>query len=181
MVETFPRRRVWWAPLAGTGETLMMKTTLTQPGANKLREELKRLQHEERPRAIEAVKVAQESPDIQDPSVLALAVEHQKRVEDRIAELEAQLANVEGPDGEGERRDTPVAIEALVTLRVEPDGELICYRIVGEQEADIGAGKLSVSSPVARALLGRVAGESVIVETPGGRPTYHIVQVRYGE
>lgn len=87
----------------------------------------------------------------------------------------------EHPDTAGERASPPVARDALVTLRLGPDGEPVCYRIVGEGEADVSAGKLSISSPVARAVLGRVAGESVIVETPGGRATCQIVEVRYGE
>jgi len=159
----------------------MKKTLLTRDGAEQLREELNRLRQEARPHAIEAIKDERDSPDFQESSAYAQALEHQQLIQRRIEELENKLANAEIIDTDAEHGERCVVFGALVTLRMEPEGEPVSYRIVGQDKADIPNGKLSVSAPLARALLGREAGEVVTVETPGGNRTCRILQVRYGE
>jgi transcription elongation factor GreA len=160
----------------------MTKPMLTADEVDNLREELERLRQMERPRLIEAIADARESPALQQGAEYSRVIESQQRVERRIAELESKLAKVQVTDDVGAKHsDGPVSLGASVTLRTEPEGKPVCYRIVGESEADIPSGKLSVSAPLARALLGHEKDELVAVDTPGGTQTYQIVEIRYGE
>ena len=158
----------------------MKKPTLMGNDAEELREELNRLQQEESPRAAQAIRDAQDSPDFQQGAEYAQALERQTLIEHRIAELKRKLSGAQAHD-EAVPGDSRVALGASVTLRPEPEGEPVRYRIVGADEADIASGKLSVAAPLARALLGREAGDLVTVEAPGGTRNFRILEVAYGQ
>ncbi|MGD9000638.1 MAG: transcription elongation factor GreA [Granulosicoccaceae bacterium] len=158
----------------------MKKTMLTRNSAEKLREELTWLKQEEHLRAIEAIADARESPDFQNSTAYLQAVERRQLIELRIDELQSKLSNAQVIDVETMPADSRVVFGALVTLQTDSKGEPVCYRIVGEDEADISTGKLSVSAPLGRALLGREEHEQITVETPGGTRTYRILEIRYG-
>ncbi|MGD8743108.1 MAG: transcription elongation factor GreA [Granulosicoccaceae bacterium] len=158
----------------------MKKTMLTRNSAEKLREELNWLQQEEHLRAIEAITDARESPDFHNSTAYLQAVERRQLIELRIDELQNKLSNAQIIDVETMPAGSCVVFGALVTLQTDANNEPVCYRIVGEDEADVSTGKLSVSAPLGRALLGREEDEQISVETPGGTRTYRILEIRYG-
>lgn len=158
----------------------MTKTMLSADEVDNLREELNRLREVERPRLIEAIADMRESPTFQQSADYFEVIDSQQRVERRIAELESKLATVQSIDDVGApHRGGPVVLGASVTLQMEPEGDSVCYHIVAEAEADIPSGKLSISSPLARVLIGREEDELVTVDAPGGARTYRILEVRY--
>ena len=157
----------------------MSKVPITIQGAEQLREELNRLKKTERPRIVTAIAEARAHGDLRENAEYHAAKEEQGFLEARIKEIEAKLSNAEVIDvtrlGSGGR----VVFGATVDLVDEDDGREVCYRIVGEDEADIGAGLISITSPIARALIGKEDGDVVEFEAPGGRKAFEVVEVRY--
>jgi transcription elongation factor GreA len=155
-----------------------MKVPMTKRGAELLREELHRLKTVERPANSKAIGEARAHGDLSENAEYHAARERAGFIEGRISELEAKLGNAQVID--------PKLVDAEgrcvfgATVDVEDDaGDPATWQIVGEDEADIKAGRISVSSPIARALIGKEAGESVEVQTPGGLKRYEILDVRY--
>ncbi len=157
----------------------MSKTPMTVRGAEKLREELARLKQVERPRVIQAIAEARAHGDLRENAEYAAAKEQQGFIEGRIREIEAKLANAQIIDVRQINANGKVVFGATVELIDEETGEEVTYQIVGEDEADIGQGLVSVNSPIARALIGREEGDVVTVKAPAGERRYEIVAVRY--
>jgi transcription elongation factor GreA len=157
----------------------MRRAPLTLPGAERLRTELRRLKSEERPRIIQAIAEARSHGDLSENAEYHAAREQQSFVEGRIKDLEAELANAEIIDVTRLQPGDRVVFGATVDLEDCVDGSKVVYPIVGDAEADIRSGLISVSSPIARALVGRSAGEVVDVQAPGGVRSYEIMDIRY--
>ena len=156
----------------------MTKVPLTARGAEQLREELRVLKTE-RPKISEAIAAARAHGDLRENAEYHAAKEQQGLAEARIRDIEAKLANAEIIDVTRLRPSGRVVFGATVHLVALDDGAEARYRIVGEDEADIKAGLLSVGSPIARALIAKQQGDTVEVVTPGGRRAYEIVEVEY--
>jgi transcription elongation factor GreA len=157
----------------------MNKSPMTVTGAQKLREELKRLKSEVRPRIIQAIAEARSHGDLSENAEYHAAREQQGFIEGRIAEIEGKLARAEIIDVRVLERAGKVVFGATVEISNIGSGEELIYRIVGEDEADIQAGLISIRSPIARALINRMEGELVAVEAPGGRIEFEIIAIRY--
>jgi transcription elongation factor GreA len=158
---------------------MMDKTPLTQRGAELLREELKHLKSVERPRVVEAIATARAHGDLKENAEYHAAKEQQGLMEARIRDIEAKLSNAQIIDVTRLPKSGRVVFGATVHVVEVESGTESKYRIVGEDEADIKAGLMSVTSPIARALIGKEEGDSVDVATPGGSRTYEIVEVEY--
>jgi transcription elongation factor GreA len=154
-----------------------MKTPMTLRGAELLRQELHKLKTVERPANSQAIAEARAHGDLSENAEYHAARERAGFIEGRIAELEAKLGNAQVIDPKLVAADGRVVFGATVDL--ESDGTAATWQIVGEDEADIKAGRISVSSPIARALIGKESGEIVDVQTPGGKKRYEIIDVRY--
>ena len=155
-----------------------MKTPMTRRGAELLRSELNRLKNEERPRISAAIAEARSHGDLSENAEYDAARDRQGMVEARIRDIEAKLANAQVVDPRELDAEGRVVFGATVELE-EESGESATWQIVGEDEADIKEGRISVGSPIARALIGKHAGDAVDVQTPGGLKHYEIVDVRY--
>ena len=151
---------------------------MTAEGASQLQEELKNLKNTERPAVIKAIAAAREHGDLSENAEYHAAREHQSFIEGRIAELEDQFSRVEIIDVKA-LKGKQIKFGATVTLADEETDVEKTYQIVGEYEADPSAGRISVTSPIARALINRAVGDSVEVVTPGGHKDYEVVKVRY--
>lgn len=157
----------------------MTTIPMTANGAERLREELKRLKSEERPRIIQAIAEARAHGDLKENAEYHAAKEQQGFIEGRISELEGQLSNAQIIDVSKLANQTKVVFGATVDLiDVETEKE-VSYQIVGDLEADISASRISISSPIARALIGKEAGDIAVVKAPGGDREYEIVTIRY--
>jgi len=156
----------------------MAKTPITSRGAELLRAELQRLKTVERPSVISAIAEARAHGDLSENAEYDAARERQAFVEGRISEIEAKLANAQIIDPKLLDAEGRCVFGATVDLE-EVGGEAVTYQIVGEDEAEIKEGRISISSPIARALIGKDAGDVVEVRTPGGVKRYEIVDVRY--
>ncbi|MCP5144642.1 MAG: transcription elongation factor GreA [Gammaproteobacteria bacterium] len=157
----------------------MSKTPMTVEGAQALRDELHRLKTEDRPRITKAIAEARAHGDLKENAEYHAAREQQSFSEGRIADIESKLANAEIIDVAKVDAGGRVIFGATCELlNVETDAE-VTYRIVGEDEADIKAGKISVNSPIARALIGKKEGDAIGVQTPGGLVEYELLAVRY--
>lgn len=157
----------------------MSKVPLTVHGAERLREELRRLKYEDRPRITEAIATARAHGDLKENAEYHAAKEQQGLMEARIRDIEAKLGNAQVIDVTALAQDGRVVFGTTVHLvDVESDAE-VTYRIVGEDEADIKQGLLSIGAPIARALIGKSEGDTVEVVTPGGRRVYEIAEVEY--
>jgi transcription elongation factor GreA len=156
----------------------MPKTPMTKRGAELLRAELQRLKTEERPRISQAIAEARSHGDLSENAEFDAAREHQGLVEARIKDIEAKLANAQVIDPKLLDADGRCVFGATVEVE-DADGEKATWQIVGEDEADIRQGRISISSPIARALIGKEAGETVEAQTPGGLKRYEILDVRY--
>jgi transcription elongation factor GreA len=154
------------------------RSPMTLRGAELLRAELKRLKGEERPRVIKAIAEARSHGDLSENAEYHAAREQQGFIEGRIAEIESRLGSAEVIDVATLSAGGKVVFGATVELEDE-EGQAVVYQIVGEDEADIRAGRISVSSPIARALIGKVQGDVVDVAAPGRTLSYEIVSVRY--
>ncbi len=154
------------------------KVPLTAQGADKLRAELKKLKTEDRPRIVDAIAAARAHGDLKENAEYHAAKDQQGLIEARIRDIESKLQNAQIIDVTTLSPSGRVVFGATVLL-VDADGNEAQYRIVGEDEADIKRGLLSVGAPIARALIGKVEGDSVSVETPSGRREYEIAAVEY--
>jgi transcription elongation factor GreA len=157
-----------------------MKHPMTLKGAEALRAELRRLKSEARPSIVKAIAEARGHGDLSENAEYHAAREQQGFIEGRIRDIEHKLANAQIIDPAKIPSTGKVVFGALVELEDQTDGARVVYQVVGEDEADIRAGRISVSSPIARALVGKVEGEVVEVTTPGGTRSYEIIAVRGG-
>lgn len=151
---------------------------MTLRGAELLRGELNRLKNVERPRISAAIAEARSHGDLSENAEYEAARNHQGLMEARIRDIEAKLANAQVVDPKTLNAEGRAVFGATVDVEDE-DGEAATWQIVGEDEADIKEGRISVGSPIARALIGKHAGDAVDVQTPGGLKHYEIVDVRY--
>lgn len=157
----------------------MNKIPLTVAGEARMREELNRLKNEERPRIIEAIAEARAHGDLKENAEYHAAKEQQGFIEGRIKDLEAKLSNCQVIDISKLPQNGKVVFGVTVELEDIDNGDTLEYQIVGDDEADIKANKISVSSPIARAMIGKEAGDVAKVQTPGGIRELEIVEVRY--
>lgn len=156
-----------------------MPIPITARGAEKLKEELQRLKSVERPAIIQAIKEAREKGDLSENAEYDAARERQGFIEGRIQELEGKLSALQIIDPARVDAGGRIVFGATVGLEDLTAGEMVKYQIVGDDEADIKAGLISVSSPIARALIGKLEGDVVEVAAPGGRREYEVLEVRY--
>jgi transcription elongation factor GreA len=152
---------------------------MTSRGAEALRAELKRLKTEARPSVIKAIAEARAHGDLSENAEYHAAREQQSFIEGRIKEIEMKLGNAEVIDPSKLTNTGKVVFGAVVELEDQDDGTRVVYQVVGEDEADIRAGRISISSPIARALVGKSQDEVVDVAAPGGIRSYEIVAVRF--
>jgi len=157
----------------------MSKVPLTVIGAEKLREELHRLKTVERPNVVAAIAEARAHGDLSENAEYDAAKERQGFIEGRIQEVEGKLSNAQIIDPKLLDADGRCVFGATVEMEDQDSGDGVTYQIVGEDEADIRNGKISVNSPVARALIGKYAGDIAQVQAPGGIREYEIIDVRY--
>ena len=157
----------------------MNKVPITVRGAEKLREELRKLKFDDRRRIVKAIAEARAHGDLKENAEYHAAKDEQGLSEARIRDIEAKLSNAEIIDVTGFGTTGRVIFGATVELMEEKDGREVTDRIVGEDEADIGAGLISISSPIARALIGKEEGDLAVVNAPAGEKTYEIVEVKY--
>jgi len=155
------------------------RNPMTLRGAERLRGELKRLKSEDRPSVIKAIAEARSHGDLSENAEYHAAREQQGFIEGRIAELEAKLSTADIIDVAQLATSSKVVFGATVDLEAEEDGKKVTYAIVGEEEADIREGRIAITSPIARALIGKSEGDVVDVAAPSGRRSYEIVAVRY--
>ena len=152
---------------------------MTAAGLQRLEEELKRLKNVERPSVIQAIADARDHGDLSENAEYHAAKERQGFIEARVLELEDRIRRAQVIDVEALSGDT-VKFGAVVRVAdIDTDAE-VEYQIVGEHESDVRTGRLSVSSPLARALIGKSVGDEVEVVTPGGRRGYEILSISYG-
>ena len=144
-----------------------------------LRDELHRLKTKERPAVISAISEARAQGDLSENAEYDAAKERQSFIEGRIAELEGKLSAAQIIDPTLSDGDGRVVFAATVTLEDLESSDKVTYKIVGDDEADIKFKKVSISSPIARALIGKYAGDTVEVQTPGGTREYEILEVQY--
>lgn len=157
----------------------MNKVPLTLRGAEKLREELNELKSVARPRVIQAIAEARAHGDLKENAEYHAAREQQSFIEGRIQDIEGKLSNAQIIDVAAIKGDGKVIFGATLVLEDLNNGESMSYQIVGEDEADIKAGLISVASPIARALIGKREGDEVSINTPGGMRELEIIEVRY--
>jgi transcription elongation factor GreA len=160
----------------------MKRSPMTARGAELLRTELQRLKSEDRPRVIKAIADARSHGDLSENAEYHAAREQQGFIEGRIGEIEGRLGNAEVIDvttlvGSAGGR---VVFGATVDLEDQDSGAKLTYQIVGEDEADIRAGRISIGSPIARALIAKSPGDVVEVAAPGKTVSYEVMAVRYG-
>jgi len=157
----------------------MKRTPMTVRGAEALRAELKKLKTEARPNVIKAIAEARGHGDLSENAEYHAAREQQGFIEGRIGELEAKLSTAEIIDPSRMAGTGKIVFGCLVELESQDDGGAVKYQIVGEDEADIRAGRISITSPIARALVGKTEGDVVDVDAPGGVKSFEVVSVHY--
>ncbi|TMH11387.1 MAG: transcription elongation factor GreA [Betaproteobacteria bacterium] len=157
----------------------MATIPLTRRGAEKLKEELQRLKSVERHAAIQAIAEARSHGDLSENAEYEAAKDKQGFIEGRIIEIEGKLAAAQIIDPARLDADGRVVFGSTVDLEEESSGTPVTYQIVGDDEADLKHGLISISSPIARALIGKEAGDVAEVQAPGGLKSYEIVEVRY--
>ncbi|WP_071873038.1 transcription elongation factor GreA [Atopomonas hussainii] len=157
----------------------MSKFPMTLQGSRALEEELKHLKGEMRPKISQAIAEARELGDLKENAEYHAAREQQGLVEARIRDIEAKLSNAQVIDITTIPHSGKVIFGTTVDIANVETGEEVTYQIVGDDEADIKVSKISVSSPIARALIGKEEGEVVNVQTPGGLVEYEIVEVKH--
>ena len=157
----------------------MRRVPVTVKGAEQLRGELQQLKSVERPAVINAIAEARSHGDLSENAEYDAAKERQAVIEARIAEVEAKLANAQVIDPTLLDADGRCVFGATVELEDMDARQVITYQIVGDDEADLKRGKISIGSPMARALIGRFAGDVVEVNTPGGTREYEVLDVKY--
>ena len=157
----------------------MSTIPITTRGAELLKEELHRLKHVERPAVVQAIAEARAQGDLSENAEYDAAKDKQGFIEGRIAEIEgklsaAQIINPADLDAGGR-----VVFGSTVEMEIEATGDVVTYQIVGDDEADLKKGLISISSPIARALIGKEAGDVATYQAPGGERAYEILEVRY--
>jgi len=157
----------------------MTKVPMTVEGEQRLKAELQRLKSVERPAVIQAIAEARSHGDLSENADYDAAKERQGFIEGRIADIESKLANAQVIDPSG-LDVAHVVFGATVELEDADSGERVTYQIVGEDEASIKDAKISVTSPIARALIGKAEGDTADVKAPGGSRSFEILTVRYG-
>jgi len=157
----------------------MTKIPMTVEGAARLKAELQRLKSVERPKVISAIAEARSHGDLSENADYDAAKERQGFIEGRIAEIEHKLAGAQVIDPTTIDADGRVVFGATVEIEDSDSGERSAYQIVGDDEADIKHGKISINSPIARALIGKTEGDVADVQAPGGLRNYEILAVRY--
>jgi len=157
----------------------MHKIPVTVKGAELLRMELQRLRSVDRPNVIQAIAEARAQGDLSENAEYEAAKERQSFIEGRIAEIEAKLSNAQVIDPQTLNADGRCVFGATVEVEDIDNGGVVTYQIVGDDEADIKGGKISVSSPIARALIGKSAGDVAEVMAPGGLRSYEVLDVQY--
>jgi transcription elongation factor GreA len=157
----------------------MNKVPLTVKGAELMRAELQQLKTVERPKVIASIQEARTHGDLSENAEYDAAKERQSFIEGRIVELEGKLANAQIIDPAHVDADGRCVFGATVDLEEVGSGETVTYQIVGDDEADIKSGKISISSPIARALIGKYSGDIAEVTAPGGVKEYEILDVKY--
>jgi transcription elongation factor GreA len=157
----------------------MKKSPMTTRGAQKLREELEHLKTVARPKVVEAIAEARAHGDLKENAEYHAAREQQSFIEGRIQEIEGKLGNADIIDVTKLNANGKVVFGSTIELLNMETEEEVMYQIVGEDEADIKARMISVSSPIARALIGKEEGDVVTVQTPNGKVEYEILEVRY--
>jgi transcription elongation factor GreA len=157
----------------------MSTVPITKHGAELLKEELQRLKSKERPAVINAIAEARAQGDLSENAEYDAAKERQAFIEGRIADLEGKLSSSQVVDPTTLSADGRVVFAATVDLENLDSGEKVTYQIVGLDEADIKESKVSITSPIARAMIGKSAGDVVAVEAPSGVKEYEILEVRY--
>lgn len=157
----------------------MKRVPLTLRGAEALREELRRLKGEDRPNVIKAIAEARSHGDLSENAEYHAAREQQGFIEGRIQELEGKLGSAEIIDVTQLPKTGKVVFGATVEMEDADSGARVTYQIVGEDEADIKAGRISFASPIARALVGKGEGDEAVVAAPGGQRIYEVIAVRY--
>ena len=158
---------------------MTQKVPMTATGAEKLRAELQELKTVARPKVIEAIAEARAHGDLKENAEYSAAREQQGFIEGRIKEIEYKLSHAHVIDVTALPRTGKVVFGVTVTLADEDSGDEVRYQIVGEDEADIKSRRLSISAPLARALINKSVGESVEVTTPGGSKSYEIAKVQF--
>ena len=156
-----------------------MRSPLTVQGAQRLRDELENLKSVKRPEVIASIAEARAHGDLKENAEYHAAREQQGFIEGRIKELEATLSNAQLIDVSKLNAGSKVVFGATVELADNETEEAVTYQIVGELEADIKRGMISISAPIARALIGKNEGDTVDIEAPSGRRSYDIITVRY--
>jgi len=151
---------------------------MTTGGYDSLQDELKTLKSVERPAVIKAISIAREHGDLSENAEYHAARERQSFIEGRIGEIEDKLSRAEVIDV-SKLSGKKVQFGATVTIADEDTDEETTYQIVGEHEADVNAGRLSIAAPIARALIGKSVGDQVEVVTPRGQKDYEIIKVKY--
>ena len=158
---------------------MMGKVPLTAEGAERMREELRELKNVIRPRIVAAIATAREHGDLKENAEYHAAREQQSFAEGRIADLSGKLSNAQIIDIKEIKPTGKVIFGVTVDLVEEETGNEVTYQIVGEDEADIKVGKISVTSPIARALIGKEEGDIAEVQAPGGVKEYEIIAVKH--
>ncbi len=157
----------------------MNKVPLTVKGAEKLRAELEELKSVVRPRIIASIATARAHGDLKENAEYHAAREQQSFAEGRIAEIESKLSNAQIIDVTRLDPNGKVVFGATVEIEELESGKTVIYQIVGEDEANIKEGRISIGSPIARALIGKEVGDVVIVKAPGGNIEYEILSIEY--
>ncbi|MEJ2214276.1 MAG: transcription elongation factor GreA [Gammaproteobacteria bacterium] len=157
----------------------MSKVPLTVRGAEKLREELNELKTIKRPRVIEAISDAREHGDLKENAEYHAAREQQSFIEGRIKDIEAKLSNAQIIDVKTLNANGKVVFGATVDVEDLDKEQELTYQIVGEDEADVKKGLISVTSPLARSLIGKEEGEVAVLDAPGGQRELEILEIRY--
>ena len=157
----------------------MKRTPMTMRGAEALRNELKKLKTESRPNVIKAIAEARGHGDLSENAEYHAAREQQGFIEGRINEIEAKLSTAEIIDTSKLTNTGKVVFGAVVELEEQDGAHRVTYQVVGEDEADIRSGRISITSPIARAVVGTSEGDVVDVAAPGGIRSYEIVAVKY--
>ncbi|HSD18687.1 MAG TPA: transcription elongation factor GreA [Anaeromyxobacter sp.] len=156
------------------------RVPMTKGGLLRLKEELKRLKNVERPKIVKEIAEARSHGDLSENAEYHAAKEKQSHVEGRILQVEHWIASAEVIDVT-KHVGARVVFGATVSLEESDSGDQVTYRIVGELEADLKVGRISVTSPIARALIGREEGDTVTVRTPGGQKEYEIQSISFVE
>ena len=165
-------------PVLTVWQDLMDKLPMTPGGLVRLQEELKQMKTVERPSVIRALEEARAHGDLSENAEYHAAKERQSFIEGRVAELEDKISRAEVIDA-SKLTGTTIRFGATVTLADEDTDEEATYQIVGADEGDIAKGRISFTSPLARALIGKSPGDAVEVSTPGGSKAYEVIKVKY--